>query len=157
MADAAACPVAALAREAARLLAAHRAVDEAGSGVRPYSAEHTALTWRAELILDRLRAVEAEAAQRRATSVAGAMFQVMLAGSEAGCAASYHEDRWDAVVDEHERAVRGLLYSVLAVIEDLGGVPRGAVLADWYMSRRYDPHRALEAALEDAGEPEPAQ
>src|SRR5206468_1212258 len=71
----------------------------------------------------------------------------MVASDEAAAAASYAEGQWAGVVGEHDRAVLGCLHSVLAVLEELGGVPRETLPAEWYMSRRSDPHAALAALL----------
>ena len=136
------CPVAALGREAARLVAAKRRNGEACLRVGRHSAEHTRLEREEELIRDRLHTVEAQASQLRA---AGAMFQVMLAADEAEALASYAEDTPD--VREHRRRITGCLYSVLTVLERLGDAAREELPADWHMSARHDPHAAHETAL----------
>ncbi len=79
--------------------------------------------------------VEAMAAEIPASSLEGAMVQIMLAHAVADIMASTDET---TVADM--RTVSKLLYSALATIEQAAGVPREEVAGEAYMRRDLDPH-----------------
>src|SRR4051794_6129761 len=77
------CPVAALAREAGILIAAHRRLDERMLGMT-IGAARTAAGVADGAVMDRLRSLEGVAATTRARSLEGALFQLVLAKAEVG-------------------------------------------------------------------------
>src|SRR3954447_424190 len=78
----ASCPVAALAREAGALIAAHRRFDELLLG-RADGPARIAAEMADRAVVDRLSAAEELAARTRARSLEGALFQLVLAQVEA--------------------------------------------------------------------------
>src|SRR3954469_13055078 len=78
-----ACPVAAIAREAGILIAAHRRLDERMLGMT-IGAARTAAGVADGAVMDRLGSLEGGAAPPRARSLEGALFQLVLAKAEVG-------------------------------------------------------------------------
>ncbi len=107
------CPAAAVGRDLAFAIEAHRAADAARADLNPTQA-----------IIDRLT-VKLTAAP--ATSLTGAMAQIGLVISEL-----------DDLGEGAERAQR-LLYSALSAIEAAVGVSRADVGGDYYAPERCDP------------------
>jgi hypothetical protein len=153
VAEDAACPVAALAREARALAAAHVAADERLVALRP-GPELERLRREGDELRDRLLTVEARAAALPAASAAGALFQLALAMDEANAIQSYADDRYAGEAAGHLRRVERLLWSVRRALERLAGIRGEEAHGAWHMDRRHDPHAAVEAAL--AGAPPPS-
>ena len=76
------------------------------------------------------------AAEIQATSLEGAMVQIMLAHAEADMMASSTEESNAAQM----RTISKLLYSALVIIEQAAGVPREELGGEAYMRRDLDPH-----------------
>ena len=142
-----ACPVAALAAEARAVTAAlDRNEDEQGRvGRRGSGMVRQERVNR--LLEDRRGAIEEAAAQRRATSAEGALFQLALVLDAAGQIESYTKDRHSMEVERAYRQVAGLVHSVARFLEREAGLRREEVFGDWYLSRDLDPHAAVDAAL----------
>jgi hypothetical protein len=85
---------------------------------------------------DRWSALEAMAAEIQAGSLEGAMIQIMLAHAEADVMAASTEESNEAQM----RTISKLLYSALAAIEQVSGVPREELGGEHYMCRDLDPH-----------------
>src|SRR5438067_674762 len=129
----AALPVAGMGREAVRLDRVHGALEE-----RAFASPEPArgrLLAEAERVMDRLYDVEDAASARRAARLAGAMVQVGLAMGDADTLESHVPGGAGELIGR----IRANLYSVLAVLERAGGVPRAAVVGDRYMPARLDP------------------
>ena len=97
-------------------------------------------------LTDRIAALEAMAAEIQASSLEGAMVQIMLVHAEADLMAASTEESSDAQL----RTISKLLYSALAVLERVAGVSREDVASKVYMGRDLDPH-ALVASAEAEG------
>jgi len=94
---------------------------------------------------DRRYALEAMAAEIQASSLEGAMVQLMLAHSQADLIAADGKESMDAEM----RTVSKLLHSALAVLERVSNVPREELGGEAYMRCDLDPH-ALVAEAEEA-------
>jgi hypothetical protein len=145
-----ACPVAALAREAGILIAAHRRNDGRLLTLRP-GTERCALEMADEAVMDRLAALEELAARTRARSLEGAMFQLVLAKTEVESLESLADHRQAAEAGALVGRVNGLLHSAVAAIEDATGTRREAFAGDWHLRRELDPHAAVAEALAGEG------
>ena len=149
MSEAQTCPVAAMGREVDALWTAFSANDRRVVKLKD-GPEHNRLVLENEHIVDRRDALEELAACTPASSLVGAMFQIMLARSSAEAVSSYVESKWSKTALGHGRQVEACLYSVLRLLEEMSGVPAEEVGARHYMNREFNPHLALKAAL--AGE-----
>ena len=145
-----ACPVAALAREAGTLIAAHRRNDDRLLALRPGS-ERVALDMADQAVTDRLAALEELAARTRARSLEGALFQLLLTQIGADGLRDLACFRQADEAEGHIGRVRGLLHSAVAALEDACGTPREAFAGEWYMRREFDPHAAVAEALVGEG------
>ena len=76
------------------------------------------------------------AAEIQASSLEGAMLQIMLAHAEADLMAARTEESSEAEM----RTIGKLLYSALAAIEQAVGVPREELGGKAYLIRDLDPH-----------------
>ena len=143
----AACPVAALAAEVRAVTAAlDRNEDEQGRvGRRGAGMVHLEQVNR--LLEDRRGAIEEAAAQRRATSAEGVLFQLALVLDAAGQIESYTKDRHSTEVERACRQLAGLVHSVARFLEREAGLDREEAFGDWYLSRDLDPPATVEAAL----------
>ena len=94
---------------------------------------------------DRGEALEAMAAEIQAGSLEGAMIQIMLAHAEADLMAASTEESNEAQM----RTISKLLYSALAAIEQVAGVPREEVGGDHYMCRDLDPHVLVAESMKE--------
>ncbi len=82
------------------------------------------------------------AAELQAGSLEGAMVQIMLAHVEADLMAASTEESNEAEL----RTIAKLLYSALAAIEQVVGVPREELGGKAYLTRDLDPHALLAGA-----------
>jgi hypothetical protein len=140
------CPVADMGREVEALWAAFRINDRRVVALKD-GQEHDRLELENEHLVDRRDALEELAACTPARSPVGAMFQIMLARAATEAMGSYVESRWSKEALRYSRQVEGCLYSVLRLLEELSGTPAEQVGAKHYMSRAFDPHAMLTAAL----------
>jgi hypothetical protein len=147
-----ACPVADMGREVEALWAVFLANDRRVVKLKD-GQEHDRLELENEHLVDRRDALEELAACTPARSPVGAMFQIMVARAAADAIASYREEAWAKEVSRYCRQVDGCLYSALRLLEELSGTPAEEVGAKHYMSRAFDPHAMLTAAV--AREPIP--
>ncbi len=85
-------------------------------------------------LADRRTALEAMGAEIQASSLEGAMVQIMLALEVADLMAGSGEDM---------QTISKLLYSVLAMIEQAAGVPREELGGEAYMPHRLDPQAMI--------------
>ena len=97
-------------------------------------------------LADRREALEVMAAEIQAGSLEGAMVQIMLAHAEADLMAASTEESSEAQM----RTIAKLLYSALAAIEQVAGVPREELGGEAYLTRKLDPN-ALVAEAETEG------
>ncbi len=95
---------------------------------------------------DRWGTLEAMAAEIPASTLEGAMVQIMLAHAAADLMAADSSDE-TAVVQM--RTISKLLYSALAAIEQAAGVPREELGGEAYMRRDLDPHALLAEAMKE--------
>lgn len=96
--------------------------------------------WRQEFILsDRLGALEAMAAEIRASTLEDAMVQIMLAHAAADCMPGDEERSATTTM----RTVSRLLYNALATLEELSGTKREDLGGEAYMRRDLDPHEIV--------------
>lgn len=146
------CPVAALGREAAALIEAYTACEKRRFALQD-GAERARLERLGEHIDDRRLALHASVAGMPAQSLAGAMFQLLLAQSEAELLRNMAAPNEDSDAEQTMRRIAGLLYSAVRVLERESGVSAEELGGGCYMPVRYDPHPAIKAAL--AGEPIP--
>ena len=110
---------------------------------QPAAALHRHRLDRLEMHLsDRRYALEAMAAEIQASSLEGAMVQLMLAHSQADLIAADGKESMDAEM----RTVSKLLHSALSVLERVTGTPREELGGEVYMSRDLDPHALLAEA-----------
>ncbi len=79
------------------------------------------------------------AAEVQASSLEGAMVQIMLAHAEADVMAASTEESNEAQM----RTISKLLYSVLTALERLAGVPREELGGEAYLTRELDPHKLV--------------
>ncbi len=77
------------------------------------------------------------AAEVPASTLEGAMVQIMLAHAAADL---MEGDRDDGTAAVQMRTISKLLYSALVVIETVAGVPREELGGEAYMRRDLDPH-----------------
>lgn len=142
--SAATCPVYALAREAKALIDAYTANDER----MPETAGRGRM--RLEEINDRLLArvdtIETRASQLQATSLEGALYQVMVARTEAEVLAGFAAHGDGEGYEARHARLGGLLCSVARLIERTAGVDREALFGDWHGGREADPLADLPAA-----------
>lgn len=97
---------------------------------------------------DRLFITEAMIATGKATSLVGAMAQVLIAMGDADCINSYIDDAKDArECDKLLRRITSSLYSVLDVLAEASGVPYTEVGGEYYASPRFNPHNAMQKAM----------
>ncbi len=82
------------------------------------------------------------AAEIPASTLKGAMVQIMLAHS----AADVMPGNTDESNEVQMRTISKLLYSALAVIEQVAGVPREEVGGEAYMRSDLDPHALVAGA-----------
>ena len=103
---------------------------------------------------DRWGTLEAMAAEIPASTLEGAMVQIMLAHAAADLMEADSSDETAAV---QMRTISKLLYGALAVIEQVADVPREEVAGEAYMRRDRDPHALVaEAPVKTvAGEAQP--
>ena len=87
-------------------------------------------------LADRREALENMAAEIQASSLEGAMVQVMLACTAADMIAASTEE----TAEQDMRTVSKLLYSALSLLEEQAGVPREELGGEAYMTRDLDPH-----------------
>jgi hypothetical protein len=87
-------------------------------------------------LADRREALEAMAVEIQASSLEGAMVQIMLAHAEADLMAANTDESTEAQM----RTVSKLLYSALAAIEQVADVPREELGGKAYLTRDLDPH-----------------
>lgn len=132
------CPVERIGHEATALVRAHRDLDAECARLKPEAAREIEqqLNW----LEARQRALEAEAGTLRATSLAGAMFQVMLARSAAEELAIFirpHPDD-EYLVRQYRTSIDQLLYSAVAALESLGGLSREDFAGEQYAPRKLD-------------------
>ncbi|MCZ6859846.1 MAG: hypothetical protein O7I42_06155 [Alphaproteobacteria bacterium] len=97
-------------------------------------------------LADRWEALEAMAAEIPASTLDGAMVQIMLAHAAADL---MEADSADATAAVQMRIISRLLYSALAVVEQVAGVPREQLGGEAYMRRDLDPHALLAEATEE--------
>ena len=96
-------------------------------------------------LTDRWVALEPMAAELQASSLEGAMIQIMLAHAEADVMAASTEES-----DESQmRTISKLLYSVLAAIEQAAGVRREELGGEHYMCRELNPHVLVAEAMKE--------
>lgn len=132
------CPVAPLADEAQRLIAAHNAVDQKAIGAA--EADKPRYHETMELTVGALDAVVERASWLEAKSAKGALFQV--------CALVDMLNLFDAE-SSHEKAAQRLLHSLASYIESTS--PDNASLEDygdgWFLDRRHSAHAYLAEAF----------
>ena len=107
-----------------------------------HSPESTHLVHLEFHLADRREALETMAAELQAGSLEGAMVQIMLAHAEADLMAASTEESNEAEL----RTIAKLLYSALAAIEQVVGVPREELGGKAYLTRDLDPHALLAGA-----------
>ncbi len=88
-------------------------------------------------LADRCEALETMAAEIPASTLKGAMVQIMLAHAAADLMAADAAEETSVV---QMRTISKLLYSALAVIERVADVPREELGGEAYMRRDLDPH-----------------
>ncbi len=96
---------------------------------------------------DRWGTLESMAAEVPASTLEGAMVQIMLAHAAADL---MEADSSDATAAVQMRTISKLLYSALAVIERVADVPREEVAGEAYMRRDLDPHALVAEIGEEA-------
>ena len=94
---------------------------------------------------DRWAALEAMAAEIQASSLEGAMIQIMLAHAEADIMSASTEESAEASM----RIISKLLHSALAAVEQVAGVRREEVGGEHYMCRELDPHALVAEAMKE--------
>ncbi len=95
---------------------------------------------------DRWGTLEAMAAEIPASTLEGAMVQIMLAHAAADLMEADSSDETAAV---QMRTISKLLYGALAVIEQVADVPREELGGEAYMRRDLDPHALVAGATEE--------
>ncbi len=110
--------------------------DDEKVSVEAHSAESARLEHLEYHLADRREALEAMAAEVQASSLEGAMVQIMLAHAEADVMAASTEESNEAQM----RTISKLLYSTLAALERAAGVPREKLGGEAYLTRELDPH-----------------
>lgn len=148
MADAAACPVAALAREARLVTAALHRNEEAQVGRQPHA--RIPLEQENKLLEDCRTVIEDDASLRPATSAEGVLFQVALVLDAANVLESYGQEGFSRQNEAQMRRIGRLVHSIAAFVERGAGLRREEVFGDWYLSRELDPHATVEKALAEA-------
>ena len=129
-------PVAQIGRDLATSWRHSRRIDEERPSIEDHGTR--AHIERQEFHLaDRRAALEAMGAEIQASSLEGAMVQIMLALEVADLMAGSAEDM---------RTISKLLYSVLAMIEQSAGVPREELGGEAYMPRDLDPYALVAKA-----------
>lgn len=97
---------------------------------------------------DRLFIIEAVIATGKATTLVGAMAQVLIAMGDADCINSYVEDAKDArECNKLLRRITSALYSVLDVLSEASGVPYTEVGGEYYANPRFNPHSTVQKAM----------
>ena len=119
--------------------------DEQPSAEAPLS-QHSRLERLEFHLADRREALEAMAAEIQASSLEGALVQIMLAHAAADIIAASSGENTEA----NMRTVSKLLHSALAALEQATGVPREELGGEAYLRRDLDPH-ALVAGGEAEG------
>ena len=109
--------------------------DEKRPSTEAHSPERTRLKHLDFHLGDRMEALEAMAAEVQASTLEGAMVQIMLAHAEADVMAASTEESSEAQM----RTISRLLYSALTVLERVASAPREE-LGEAYMCRDLDPH-----------------
>ncbi len=155
-----ACPVEALACEAASLLRMKRALepDEAGADQELIDAlespdDYVRPDELSRALYTQVRAIETLAAHRRPTSRKGALFQLYLAASAAQCPMGVLRTKLQPSeahdVQTNERRVLQLHHAAIAFLETEGWDADMEVLRTWYLPPIYDVMAACERARAD--------
>ena len=101
-------------------------------------------------LCDRIDTLEGQAAQTRAASAEGALFQLALALADAGLLADMAHGACATDAVRRLRRVEGLLWSVARLLEGQAGVGLREVAGAFYVADLPDPHAALDEARQGA-------
>lgn len=140
-----ACPVAILAAQVERVLAA-RAEIERLDGSRAEASDRIHARATDDVLYDHQQRLVEQVLTTKAASLAGAAAQLPIT-------AAFVEELYDSYSDDSPEArriigmLRLALYSISAVLHTEAGVSPEARLPEYFMPVRNDPHGQLEAAL----------
>ena len=134
-------PVAQIGRDLASIWRRHDRNEEEQLQIKKPCLERTRLEQQAALLSDRADALQNMAPEILATSLEGAMVQIILADGAANLMGGANlgltvEQTTTALVKD----IHKLLNSALAVLEQKTGVPREELGGETYMARSFDPH-----------------
>ena len=139
------CPVAEMAAELHRVIAAGNRIEDASLGVTGSRRIELDAQYRA--LEDRREALEEAASHEITRSWAGAMLQLMLLGSAADALSGLAFQEDDPLTGDYERRIDGLAYSLMTFMERTSGLNREDFAGDYYMTREFDPHARFAQAL----------
>ena len=125
------CPVGQLAREAARVLVAFRVADEERRDRE------------ADLMMERLSALEQACSFERATSDLGAFFQALVLSSELDAQAVWVSPDSETKI----RYLRRLVSSIASAIESGVDASTAEILRSYYMTRARDDLAEIDACI----------
>jgi len=137
------CRVEAIGRELLELSRRWSAVEAEGLGL--YGARKAELEATESEIFDRMEALKAEACCTRATSLAGAMLQIMLVyGAFELLPVATTSDREASELRGIERMIRRALYSALDAMAATAGTAPEGLGSEHFMSADLNPFRLME-------------
>lgn len=109
--------------------------------------ERGRLETEARVLLDAQAAAEAEICQSRATSLEGAMAQIVMAHEAAAAIADLAERHHEDYAAKSMRRISRCLYSVLDVVAKAAGVDPVAIAGNYYMPDSHNPFDVVDVAL----------
>ena len=137
-------PVARIGRDLATIWRQVWRNDDEQANAVAHTPESTRLVHLDVHLADRRAALEAMAAEIQASSLEGAMVQIMLAHAAADIIAASTEE----TAEQDMRTVSKLLYSALAALEQTTGVPREELDGEAYLTRDLDLHAMVAGEVE---------
>ena len=129
-------PVAQIGRDLATIWRQVWRNDDEKVSVEAHGPESTRLERLEFHLADRREALEAMAAEVQAGTLEGVMVQIMLAHAATDVMAASTEE----TSEQDMRTISKLLYSALAVLERVAGVPREELGGEAYLTRGLDPN-----------------